>query len=123
MLSVFAVWAAVITLVAAIAYGVAAHLSPRDDWEFIRSGPGWILGVVGAALQTIAWDKAQTAHLVGHPSCNPLPCHTVFGPPPPPFGRFLEDAGVGIVRGAIISAVGLGIGIIIAAGIKRSRQA
>jgi len=40
----------------AVVVGVLGRLSPKKDWEFIKSGPGWVLGAIGVVqLAWVAW--------------------------------------------------------------------
>ena len=73
----------------AVVVGVLGRLSPKNDWEFIKRGPGWVLGAVGVVqLAWVAWLFPPTPPAWASPI--PRGCHfdqnaTYVCPPRPPF--------------------------------------
>lgn len=108
-----------VTLVAGLIFGVAAHLSPKGDWEFIKGGPAYFMGALGFS---VAFSQAlpKREYNFGQIVCNPLPCHVVGNgfenhAPEHSIGETVFDwitsALVDIPAEAVGVAVGIGLGI------------
>jgi hypothetical protein len=121
-----------IGFVLAVVVAVLARLSPRKDWEFIKTGPGWVLGAIGM-LQLVWVTWLFPPPPPAWASTIPTGCHfdrdaTYVCPPRPPFpglwtaiyeafngqayvtwwlGGLLDLAadGVGIVVGFVVGSI------------------
>jgi hypothetical protein len=112
------------------------RLSPTDDWSFIKEGPGRVLAVAFLLLAVVR----STPHLIvphGQFECDSIPgplglpqttgCEYVMeGTVHVAYDYTLDvmarDFAVSLVQDVVLGAVGAGLGIIVAAMIRRSRQ-
>ena len=59
--------AAVVTMLAAFVFGVLSRLSPKDDWEFIKNGPWWVIFCLNMALDRERPSGSRTSFLAPGP--------------------------------------------------------